>query len=67
MNLDAPCFPLTLDATRCALCPPLAVELLEYATACQTRCVAGFYADPIAVNVCLPCDTQCNPGMSLGC
>ena len=43
------------------------MELLEYATACQTRCVAGFYADPIAVNVCLPCDTQCSTGMSLGC
>ena len=46
----------------CATCPPLATELLEFGDACQTRCIAGFYADPIAVDRCIPCDLQCELG-----
>ena len=61
-ELLVPCTPSS-DAA-CSACANPAALLLEFAAAgsCQTRCVAGHYADPLNVDGCLPCAQLCELG-----
>jgi hypothetical protein len=58
-----PCTPSSDVA--CVACPLLTSDFLEFAVAgeCGTRCISGFYADPLNLYECIPCAGIVPPDM----